>query len=120
MLKLRLIAPIAELVSETGIREGTAPIIHKESKVAAGRAVYDPLQRWQDWQREPLGLSVASLMLRERELAALGVLLSETDDIGAALPGEQQEGQRKTGLAPDRVTPLELLYLLRSPRVESR
>jgi hypothetical protein len=64
MLKVRLIAPIPELVSETGIREGTAPIVHKESKVAAGRAIYDPLQYWQDWQREPLGLPVAALVLR--------------------------------------------------------
>ena len=85
MLKLRLVAPVAELVAEPGVRERTAPIVHKESQVAASRAIYDPLQRWQNREREPLGLPVAALVLSERQLAALGVLLSETDDIGAPL-----------------------------------
>jgi hypothetical protein len=53
------------------------PIVHKESKIAASRAIQDPLQRWQDRQRETLGLPIAALVLRERELAALGVLLSD-------------------------------------------
>ena len=43
MAKLRLVAPITELVSESGVGEGTAPIVHKESQVATSRAIYDPL-----------------------------------------------------------------------------
>jgi hypothetical protein len=39
MLKVRLIAPVSELVAEPGIREGAILVIHKESEIAASRAV---------------------------------------------------------------------------------
>ena len=60
------------------------------------------------------GLRLRPLCCVNVSLPPFGVLLSETDDIGAPLPREQQERQRKPRLAPDRVTLLELLYLLRT------
>ena len=119
MFKARLVAPIAELIAKSGIGEGTAPIVHKERQVAARRAVNDPLQCGQDRQREPLGLPIASLVLGEGQLPALGVLLSESDDVRTPLSCEQQERQREPRLAPYRVTLFELLNFFRCPCVET-
>ena len=66
--KTRLIAPVAEPVSETGIRERSVQIIHKERQVTARRAVYDPLQNWKGRQLKLFRFAVSALALCEREL----------------------------------------------------
>jgi len=82
-------ATITEPVAKSRVCKRTAPIVHKESQIAASRGIHDPAQCWQDRQREPLGLAVAPLVLGKRELSAPGVLLSEPDDVRATLSGEQ-------------------------------
>ena len=119
MTKASLIAPIPKLVSETGITKRTVPIVHKERQVTASRTIYDPLQRGQDGQRQPLGFAIASFVLRERELPSFDVLFPKPDDVGAPLTREQQECKREPRLASDRVAFLELLYFLRIPSMES-
>src|SRR5262245_49304407 len=96
-----------------------SPIVHEKCKVTASRIVYDSLQYRQDRQRQPLGLPVTPLVLRESELAPLPVLLAEPDDIGAALSGEQHESQCEPRFASDRVTRFKLLYFFRRPGMES-
>src|SRR6516165_7455205 len=112
-------ATIPEPVAKTCVGERTTPIVHKEREVAARCSIYDPLQRWQDRQGKRLGLAVASLELGKREFSALCVLLSEPDDVGATLSGEQEECQRKPRLRADRMTCLELLNVFERPRRES-
>ena len=85
----RFNATITEPITEPSIRERAAPIIHEKCEVAASCGVYDTLQRWQYRQRQPLGLSVTSLVLSEGELASLRMLLPEPDNVGAALSSEQ-------------------------------
>jgi hypothetical protein len=114
-----LIAPVAEPISETGIRERSVQIIHKERQVTARRAVYDPLQNWKDRQRKLFRFAVSALALCERQLAVADVLPPESDHVRSPLPREQKKRQRKPRLCPNRVTLLELANFLRSPTVES-
>jgi hypothetical protein len=96
----RFNATITEPITEASVRKRATPIVHEKCEVAASRVVYNPLQCRQDRQRQPLRLPVTSLVLSEGELAALRVLLPEPDNIGAALPGEQHEGQCEPRFVP--------------------
>jgi len=119
MVKASFVAPLPKLVAEPSVREWTLPIVHKESQVAARRGADDPLQCRQHGQRQLLRVAVAALVLRKGQLAVPNVLATKAGYIRTPLPREKEERKRKPRLAPDRVTLLELLYLLPTPCVES-
>src|SRR5580704_7735420 len=114
-----LIAPIAEFVADAGIRKCAAKVVNQERQFATRGDVDYALQGWQNRQLQSLRFAVATFPLREYELAALHVLLAESNDITAALPGEHQERKRKSGFGADRMPLLELLHILDRPGVEA-
>ena len=81
-----MIAPVTELVSETGIGERSVQIIHKERQVTARRGVYDPLQDRKDRQRKLLWFAVSTFALCEHQLAVADVLFPEPDHIRRLCP----------------------------------
>src|SRR6516164_2999806 len=68
---------------------------------------------------EALLIPVPALVLRERDLAVADVLATKARNIGAPLPGEQQERERKSGFRSYWMTLFELANLFRSPCVIS-
>ena len=64
-------------------------------------------------------LAVAALVLRERQFAAASVLLAEPDNVRASLTRVEQQREREPRLRSYRMTFLELLHLLRCPRMEA-
>jgi hypothetical protein len=83
-----LIAPFAEAISKTGIREGLVQMIHKKGQVAARRGVYDLLQNREDWKRKRLWFSVQTFALGERQHAIADVLSPKSYRVPASLPEE--------------------------------
>ena len=120
MAKSCLIAPIAELVSEPGIREGPSEIVHEERELAARRCVDYLLQHGQHRQNQPFGLAIATLKLRECDLTAADVLAPEARNVRPSLSREEQKRERKTCLGPYRVTLFELSSSPLASRCDSR
>src|SRR5258707_12862478 len=119
VMKPRLIAPISELVAKARIAECVTELGDQECQIAARRLIYHRLKCWQNRQHQPLGLAITSLVLGERELAALHVLFPEPNDVRAPLPGEQQQCKRKPGLRSDWLALFDLADFITGPRMKS-
>ena len=112
-----LVAPIAELIAEACICEWPLEIVHQKREIATRRGIDHRLKRGQDRQDQFLRLPIASLVLRECQLAALRMLSAEPNDVGSPLTGETQQRQRKPCPRSDRMPLFKLANLINRPRV---